>query len=929
MHEEPLRRDIRILGDLLGKVLVSQYGQELLDEVERVRTSAKLFRNSDLTILQEEFADVVRRVPNHLRTHVIRAFSLYFELVNIAEQTHRIRRKRAYEVNTEEGLGNVTSDKRNTLQSVLHALKHQQTSAEDIEQSIQKMGIELILTAHPTEALRRTVLDKHRTIARLVERFDDSLLTRREFIVLETQLEAEIVCLWQTSPVRPERIHVADEVRNGLYFVDDVLFDVIPEIYFALEHDLSELYPLHNWNLPNFLRFGSWMGGDRDGNPSVTAEVTRATMQMHASLVLDKYMKKLVALGQDLSQSVRQVGISKEMVSSLGSTKIEDEPYRQKINQMSDKLAATWRHMNEPANQRLADVSMSYSKPQEFVAELRLIADSLQANQAGVVANAKVNTIIRQVELFGFHALTLDIRQHSGVHEHAIAELFAYADVEVNYLHLDDASRVSLLCRVLEDNRPLCRPDAPLSALTKETLDVFRAILDCQQTYGESSIQNYLISMSESVSDILEVLTLAKEAGLFGQQTREECFSKLNIAPLFETIEDLQKAPVILDALLSLSVYRKQVQARGDLQEIMLGYSDSNKDGGYLTANWALYKCQQEIFQVAQKYQVSIKFFHGRGGALGRGGGPLERSILAQPDETLLCPLKITEQGEVISQRYSHPALAIRSLEGAISAVLRGALVKRETHSKEEESGWAKRLDDLSNKSFATYQAFVYHNPDFLSYFKQATPIAEIGQLNIGSRPAKRSQSAEIADLRAIPWVFSWTQSRHLLPAWFGMGQAVSECLEMNPEALSELQDMYNRWPFFRALMDNLDMALAKTDMRVAKAYAGLVTDTDLRNRMFRRIEEEYERTRQMALLITGQTEVLENSPVIRDSIRLRNPYVDPLSYLQIQLLHQLREANFSEPAESDDEETQIRQVLLQQVLMTINGIASGLRNTG
>lgn len=560
-----------------------------------------------------------------------------------------------------------------------------------------------------------------------------------------------------------------------------------------------------------------------------------------------------------------------------------------------------------------------YAGPKEFLADIELIEQSLIEHSAQEIAEVKVRPLIRQIELFGFHMATLDIRQHSEVHEDAIEELTTLAKIG-SYKNLKEEEKIRLLTGLLADPRPLAGPFAKISDSTRETLNVFHTIRKGHTLFGEDCIQNYLISMAQGVSDLLEVLLLSKEAGLFAWEPDGGVTSSLNIVPLFETIEDLRSAPDIVDELFANPVYRRHLQERSDLQEIMLGYSDSNKDGGYLTANWELYKSQKAIFEVASRYGIRLKFFHGRGGALGRGGGPVERSILAQPPEALHGKVKITEQGEVISQRYSHPEIAKRSLESAVSAVLVGSMNVQTQHMQETERQWSDTLERLSQDSFETYQAFIYKNPDFLPYFHQSTPIDELAEMNIGSRPAKRKNSPQIQDLRAIPWVFSWTQNRHLLPAWFGFGQAIENYINANPESAVEFHRMYRYWPFFKAIIDNLQMALAKADMLIAAEYANLVADRDLADRIFSRVMDEYERTRKMVLLITQEQEILANSPVIRESIRLRNPYVDPLSYFQVLLLQELRRKKERDEDFQDD---------LNDVLLTINGIASGLRNTG
>lgn len=909
-----LRRDVRLLGDLLGEIITTQCGHEVFDAVEETRLAAKTLRQKKDEASRRSFEEKIRHIPAEHRAKVIRAFSLYFELVNIAEQNHRIRRRREYEFEFEKQNASVSS--RGTFGNAVGRLRQHDVTPGQIEELLQNTGLELVLTAHPTEAMRRTVLNKHRKIATALQAFDTPLLTSRQRSEMEKRLRAEIVGLWQTRPVRRQRITVVDEVRNGLYFLDEILFDVLPSLHLELQEQLTSYYPEHKWDVPPLVRFGSWMGGDRDGNPSVTADVTFKTLVLHFDLAMDKYREHLEWLREDLSQSYELAGASEELIASLQTDTVPDEPYRAKLDMMLSRLEATrqLQHSGVPDTSGVEP----YANPESFQADVRILADSLKANRGELVAETKVNPLLHQIEVFGFHMATLDIRQHSEVHENAIADWMRLARFG-DYRALNEEDKITSLTRLLEDPRPLISPFAEIGATDRETLEVFNVIRKGQDLFGPQSIQNYLISMTRGLSDILEVLVLAKHAGLFDWTSENEVMSRINVVPLFETIEDLRAAPEIVENMFGNRVFRDHIKARGNMQEIMLGYSDSNKDGGYLTANWELYKAQKRILQIAESHGVKLKIFHGRGGALGRGGGPLWRSILSQPPEANGGLLKITEQGEVISQRYGHPDIAHRSLETAVSTLLVGLLGEQTQSMREKEAEWSSVLEELSQRAFETYHHFVYDNSDFLTYFHEATPIAEIGKLNIGSRPSKRKDSPLIQELRAIPWVFSWTQNRHLLPAWYGFGTALEDFsadMSLDKEVFSE---MYKEWQFLRSLIDNLQMALAKADFLIAPEYTRLVSDQDLAQRMFEQIKAEYLLTKKWVLEITGQEELLGNEEVIRDSIRLRNPYVDPLSFLQVLLLQEVRKHE-GVPEESAE---------LQEVLLTINGIASALRNTG
>ncbi|KPV42751.1 phosphoenolpyruvate carboxylase [Alicyclobacillus ferrooxydans] len=962
--EAPLHRDIRILGNILGEIIVEQCGKAVFDHVENLRSLSKAFRQAPSDDLKQAFQDYVNAVSVDDRLFVIRSFALYFELINLAEQHHRIRRKREYERAERPVL------QRGSIESAMAAFQARGIDAEHLKNIVEGLGVELVLTAHPTEATRRSILDKHQRIAVLLERLDDPLLSTRAARTIEREIRAEIVSIWQTSPIRDKRITVLGEVRNGLYFLDSILFDILPEVHLHLEEELTKAYPNQDWQVPSFLRFGSWMGGDRDGNPNVTADITWQTLLIHFELALSKYAQRLETMSLDLSQSSTLVPVSDELIASLQlqtASEIPSEPYRAKIDHMMARLASsrvgleTARKGSLLGSTAASNPSQSggtdhvpdsgqkpgqdrsgyirpYTGAKELLADLYLIDRSLRENHGAEVADAKVRPLIQQVELFGFHMATLDIRQHSGVHESSVAELLKAAQIRSDYMEMQEDERIALLTDLIVDPRPVWSRFYQLSPTTMEALKVFDIIKLGKDQLGEDCIQTYLISMTQGVSDLLEVLFLAKEAGLVQVENGEIVESRLNVVPLFETIDDLRRAPSMVEELLTNPTFKSQVRAHGQSQEIMLGYSDSNKDGGVLTANWELYKAQKAMLQSAKEHGVRLKFFHGRGGALGRGGGPVERSILAQPPEALLGKVKITEQGEVIAQRYSHPGLAERSLESAVAAVLTGSLNVQTPSMQRTETMWSSIVERLSETSYQCYHNFIYGTEDFLPYFQQATPINEIGALNIGSRPAKRKNSARIEDLRAIPWVFSWTQTRHLLPAWFGFGTAVEEymaglgddptatfgaeknLLTERNKRMRTLRDMNKKWPFFRALVDNLQMALAKTDLTIASAYVELVEDETLARRVFAGIEAEFERTRHWVLEITEQAELLDNSPVIKESIRLRNPYVDPLSYFQVALLKELRTLSTDDPRYAET---------LQAVLWTIKGIASGLRNTG
>ncbi|TBL68355.1 phosphoenolpyruvate carboxylase [Paenibacillus thalictri] len=913
-----LRRDVRFLGHILGEVLVHQGGNELLSVVENIREMSKSVRTHFTAEAFDEFKQTISSLEPGVRHQVIRAFAVYFQLVNIAEQNQRIRRKRDYERTSGEQV------QPGSIEAVVRELKTKNVPAAEVEPILQGISLELVMTAHPTEATRRAVLDIHQRIAKDVMELDNPNLTNREREQLRQKLLTEVITLWQTDELRDRKPTVIDEVRNGLYYLDETLFDVIPDVYLELEQCLNKYYPEGQWNVPSFLRFGSWIGGDRDGNPSVTSRVTWETLGLHRQMAIHKYTEQLRELMNHVSFSKNIVEVTPELLDSIAQDRErvelkseeiwrnENEPYRIKTTYMIEKI--------QNASKSNVSADKKYNSPEEFAADLRLVERSLRNHYADFVADMYIKKLIRQVELFGFHLAALDIRQHSKEHENAMAEVLAKMDITQGYAQLSEDEKIALLTSILNDPRPITSMYHEYTELTQECLDVYKVVRKAQGEFGRNCIRSYLISMTQGASDLLEVLVFAKEAGLYRHEADGSITCTLQSVPLFETIDDLHAAPEIMATLFKIPAYRNSLKSTDDLQEIMLGYSDSNKDGGVITANWELRVALQSITAAANPFGIKLKFFHGRGGALGRGGMPLNRSILAQPAETIGGGIKITEQGEVLSSRYSMKSIAYRSLEQATSALITAAMAVKHPQTNPAESKWEEIMKDISEKAQTKYQDLIFRDPDFLTFFKESTPLPEIGELNIGSRPSKRKNSDRFEDLRAIPWVFAWTQSRYLLPAWYASGSGLYSFYQGREENLQVMQDMYRNWGFFQSLVDNLQMALAKADLLIAEEYSGMMKDQAVAKRIFGLIREEYEKTSDLILKITGQQEILDNVPVIQESIRLRNPYVDPLSYLQVQLLAELRELR-----ERNDDDA----VLIREVLLTINGIAAGLRNTG
>jgi phosphoenolpyruvate carboxylase len=914
---QSLRRDVRFLGEILGKVLIYQGGQELLNIVEKLREMSKSLRTEFNLEIYNEFKQTIKNLSPDIRHQVIRAFAIYFQLVNIAEQNHRIRRKRDYDRTSSENI------QAGSIESAVQQLSIQHLSTEDVKEILNRISLELIMTAHPTEAMRRAILDIHQRISFDVMKLENPLLTPNERKSIHNKLVGEVLNLWQTDELRDRKPTVIDEVKNGLYYFDETLFEVLPNLYFELEQCLSKYYPEEDWHVPSFLRFGSWIGGDRDGNPSVTSKVTWETLVLQRDLALRKYEESLKELIDFMSFSSNVVHVSDELYESIANDRnhaesyqdiwrTETEPYRIKVSYMIEKIQNT--RLQNPT------IIHKYNSPTELINDLRIIDVSLRGHHAIFVADEYIRKLIRQVELFGFHLSSLDVRQHSKEHELAMTEVLRLMDIHHDYSSLTESEKVDMLVSLLQDPRPMTSPYFPYSQNTQECLDVYKTIYKAQKEFGANCIHSYLISMTQGASDILEVLVFGKEAGLYRKNQDGQITCTFQSVPLFETIDDLHAAPQIMDRLLSIPAYKASLHPELKLHEIMLGYSDSNKDGGVITANWELRVALRKITEAANRHDVKIKFFHGRGGALGRGGMPLNRSILAQPADTLGGGIKITEQGEVLSSRYSIQGIAYRSLEQATSALIAAFSMGTIPAKDPRETRWEEIMVGISEKAQTKYQDLIFRDKDFLVFFKESTPLPEIGELNIGSRPSKRKNSDRFEDLRAIPWVFAWTQSRYLLPAWYAAGTGLQSFYQGNSKHMSTLQEMYTHWSHFRSMIDTLQMALAKADLTIAKEYGRMVKDQTSATRIYELIKAEYLLTKSIILEITGQKEILDNVPVIQESIRLRNPYVDPLSYMQVELLSELRELR---DKNSDDAN------LLREVLLTINGIAAGLRNTG
>ncbi|WP_080873526.1 phosphoenolpyruvate carboxylase [Oceanobacillus timonensis] len=907
-----LRNDVNMLGNILGEVLKLYGGKELFDKVETIREMTKSFRSGSDNDTYHTLKKEINSLKPPLRQQVIRAFSIYFHLINIAEQNHRIRRKRQY-------LQDENASQSFSIERAVTKVKESDLTNDGIQSVLNDLSIELVMTAHPTEATKRTVLEIQKRISAHLRKLDNPLTTQRERKDVEESLFNEVTALWHTNELRQRKPEVLDEVKNGLYYFDQTLFETLPDVFQELEAQLQEQIPVKkDWQVPNFINFGSWIGGDRDGNPNVTPEITWQTLELQRNLILKKYDASMVELMRRFSQSSERITINQQFIDKVEEEEctylneqdkwpIQSEVYRRKFAVILKRLRETGK------------TSQGYHDAEELVHDLKEIKESAEAHLPEPRRLKTIRKLIRQVEMFGFHLATLDVRNHSGEHETAIHEILTAAHITDDYAGMTEEDKQKVLSEVLNEPRPLLLFDGGYSKETRNILEVFRTIKKAHEEFGKRAIEVYLISMSESPSDLLEVLVLAKETGVYRLYPDGTVESDIDVAPLLETIDDLIAGPEIMKTLFEMDVYRKQLEARGEHQEIMLGYSDGSKDGGTLSANWNLFKAQEEIHNMARQYNIRLKFFHGRGGSLGRGGGSLSTSILSQPAETLEDGVKITEQGEVLSSRYLLEDIAYRNLEQAASALFTRSAKTLNTPAQEElrQKEWEKAMESMSEKSLQKYQSLVFGDPDFLTFFHQGTPLTELGALNIGSRPMSRKNSQQFEDLRAIPWVFAWTQSRYMLPAWYAAGTGLQSFMEEDDSHLEILQTMYKEWSFFQSTINNLQMALMKADMKTAKEYLELVEDPHVAKRIYEDIADEYERTRNALLQISGNEELLSHTPTIQESVYLRNPYVDPLNFLQVDLMRQLRET-----ANPSDE-------LVTEVLLTINGVAAGLVNTG
>jgi phosphoenolpyruvate carboxylase len=928
--DAPLKEDIRLLGRLLGDVLREQEGEEVYSVVETIRQTAVRFRREADAGAARELDGMLKILTRDQTISVVRAFSYFSHLANIAEDQHHIRRRRAH-------LLAGSKPQQGSVSFALDKLHKAGVDEAAVAGFFQEALISPVLTAHPTEVQRKSILDAEHEIARLLaER--DLPLTPKERAANMHLLRAKVSTLWQTRMLRYTKLTVADEIENALSYYRITFLRELPAMYDDIEADIALQYGHADTPAPidaPYMQMGSWIGGDRDGNPNVNAATMRFALERQASTIVDFYLDECHTLGAELSISTLMVKCTPALQALADASPDQtdhraDEPYRRALIGIYARLAGTARALGA-TNILRKEVghAQPYASPAEFSADLQVLIDSLNANHAGVMTRPRLTTLKRAADIFGFHLASLDMRQSSDIHERVLAELFARAGVAADYAAMDEDDKVQLLLAELAQPRLLYSPYIDYSEQTVSELAILSAARDIRQRYGERAIRNYIISHTETVSDLLEVLVLQQESGLLRRTKDGAAHLDLMVIPLFETIPDLQRAAGIMESLMAIPLVRQLIAQQGEQQEVMLGYSDSNKDGGFLTSNWELYKAEVALVDVFAQAGVKLRLFHGRGGTVGRGGGPSYEAILAQPKGTVNGQIRLTEQGEIIASKFSNAEIGRRNLELLVAATLEASLLPPPTDAAQtaQLAGFESVMADISDRAYRAYRDLVYETPGFTDYFFAATPIAEIAELNLGSRPASRKATRRIEDLRAIPWGFSWGQCRLLLPGWYGFGSAIGGWVRgngnagNNDERLAQLRDMYRHWPFFATLLSNMDMVLAKTDLAIASRYAQLVQDDELRTRIFKRITQEHADTLACLQAITGNTDRLAGNPLLARSIQNRFAYLDPLNHLQVELIKRHRSVAH-EPGKVDAR-------VHRGIHLSINGVAAGLRNTG
>jgi len=925
VNDKPLRQQVKLFGNTLGKILSEQAGQRVFAAVEALRKGHINLRKGEDPAKRRKLARLIESLDPESLSHVVRAFSIYFSLVNIAEESYSLKQRR----NDVDRFGPTWNG---SFVKTLRELKEQNVTQDQIQSLFDQMAYIPVITAHPTESKRRTVMDNVRRIFLISEKLN-TRLTRIEREQTVSELEREVQILYKTNEVRERRLEVLDEVKNGLHYFKESLFKAVPQVYRNMERSVERIYsdspePV---NVPSFIRFGSWIGGDRDGNPFVKPQTTVMALCLQAREILNEYEKRLLKLSHILTQSSKLCQPSEAFAQSLAKDEKEvpetfakkperfkQEPYRRKLYIMMSRLACSLENIDLlMTGETPAKAGCGYENEHGLLHDLYLIRDSLNSHGDAIVADGELKDLIRLAETFGFFLTQLDVRQESTIHSQTVSEVLKQLGVE-DYLSLSEEDRLSTLTKFL--SAPKADLDIEqLSDMSKETVEIFGVIASMRQVVSPNAFGNYVISMTHEASHVMEVMFLAWLSGLAGYNGKD-WYCHVRISPLFETIDDLAHIEPVMTQLLDNAVYADLLKASGNRQEVMLGYSDSCKDGGILSSAWSLYQAQQKITALTKSRGIKCRLFHGRGGTIGRGGGPTHEAILSQPEGTVHGEIKFTEQGEVLSYKYSNQETAIYELTVGLTGLLKASqnLIKPESDQNEEYCQIMKELADTGEQ---TYRELTDRTPGFLDYFYEATPVSEIALMNIGSRPSHRKKSDRSkGSVRAIGWVFGWAQSRHTMPAWYGIGSALHKWANNSQERLHKLQEMYQQWPFFRALLSNSQMALFKAQMHIAQTYVSLCLDQKTGTDVYRMMHNEHERTVQNVLTISKLPYLMAETPQLALSLSRRNPYLDPLNQIQLMLLQRYRDESVSEEE---------REVWLDPLLRSINAIAAGMRNTG
>lgn len=927
--DKALRSRVKLLGNLLGNVLSEQAGSHVFTAVETLRKGYISLRKKNSPGKQKQLTSLIDKLDPDTLANIIRAFNIYFSLVNIAEEAyqHQQRRKAKRKNNPTEG----------SFEHTIESFKKDGVDAHDLQTLLNELTYTPVITAHPTESKRRSIMENLRRIYRNSQALDDPRLTKDERNELTQVLQNQIQVLWKTDEVRNHKPRVEDEIRLGLHYAQATLFKAIPQVYRDLEKTAAKHYGVDSEGnptitIPSYLHFGSWIGGDRDGNPFVKPETTVNALMMQARVALIEYLRRVEALDKELTHSIHFCDISdefsqaleqdselQELVFSNKPERYSDEPYRRRLHMIRYRLERNLTHIKNIATGKdFPKDKFAYNREEELIEDLQVMARSLISHGDRASSNGKLKDLIRLIESFGFYLYKLDIRQESTRHTEAVHEILETVSPRTNYSELDEEPRLQLLSELIANPPDIKTLKNTFSENTQETLDVFQVMHNMRDILSDKCFGAYVISMTHEASHVMEVMFLSTLTGLVDAKNRE---CNISVAPLFETIEDLEHIQPVMSRLFENTIYRDLLQTSGNVQEIMLGYSDSCKDGGILASAWNLYCAQTSITELANQHEVTLRLFHGRGGTVGRGGGPTHDSIISQPSGTVHGQIKFTEQGEVLSFKYSNIATAIYELTVGSSGLMKASRCLIDP-PKDDRNDYLGIMDLLADRGEKAYRTLTEETPGFLDYFYEVTPVTEIGLMNIGSRPSHRKKGDRSkSSVRAISWVFGWAQARHTLPAWFGIGTALEQWRNNDPTRLAKLQQMYLQWPFFRSLISNTQMALFKAEMNIAKEYSTLCEDQETAEQIYQIIMEEHQRTVHQILNIINATELLEENPTLLLSLKRRNPYLDPLCHIQVKTLRRYR--NLS------DDDNEEKQLLLKPLLRSINAIATGMRNTG